>query len=57
MIAGVLVPDRYTPVKKSPVNESSTNGRPERTFRIMKSREKDVIMTPRMDAERKFDKY
>ena len=57
MIAGILVVDRYTPVEKSPVKASSTNGSPERTFWIMKSREKDIIMTPKMNVEGKLDKY
>ena len=57
MIGGVLVSDRYSPVEKSPVKASSTNGRPERTFWIMKSREKDIIMTPKMNVEGKLDKY
>ena len=57
MIAGILVADRYTPVEKSPVKVSNTNGSPERTFWIMKSKKKDIIMTPRMNAERKSDKY
>ena len=51
MIGGVLVSDRYIPVEKSPVKASSTNGSPERTFWIMKSREKDIIMTPKMSKE------
>ena len=57
MIGGVLVSDRYIPVEKSPVKVSSTNGRPERTFWIMKSRDKDIIMTPKMNFEGKLDKY
>lgn len=40
MIAGILVVDRYTPVEKSPVKVSNTNGSPERTFWIMKSKKK-----------------
>ena len=57
MIGGVLVSDRYIPVEKSQVKASSTNGSPERTFWIMKSREKDIIMTPKMNVEGKLDKY
>lgn len=57
MIAGVLVSERYSPVEKSPVNVNSINGRVERASRIMKSREKDIIMVPRMNAEGKLDKY
>lgn len=57
MIGGVLVSDRYIPVEKSPVKASSTNGSPERTFWIMKSREKDIIITPKMNVKGKLDKY
>ena len=57
MIAGILVVDRYTPVEKSPVQVSNTNGSPERTFWIMKSKKKDIIMTPKMNVEGKLDKY
>ena len=52
-----MVSERYSPVEKSPVNVNSINGRVERASRIMKSREKDIIMVPRMNAEGKLDKY
>lgn len=57
MIEGDLVSDRYIPVEKSPVKVSNTNGSPERSFWIIKSREKDIIMTPKMNVEGKLDKY
>ena len=57
MIGGVLVSDRYIPVEKSPVKVSNTNRSPERTFWIMKSKKKDIIMTPKMNVEGKLDKY
>ena len=42
---------------KRAVIVSNTNGSPERTFWIMKSKKKDIIMTPKMNVEGKLDKY